>query len=60
MEFVKQIVKQIVDKLFCCHDFKLFREILVDKDSSRYKIHIFKCIKCGKFKKLKVKYNGNE
>lgn len=58
MEFVKQIVKQIVDKLFCCHDFELFREVLVDNtggygDGSRYNIYIFKCTKCGKFKKIK-------
>lgn len=30
MDFIKQIIKQIVDKLFCCHKYKLFKEIRVD------------------------------
>lgn len=58
MDFIKQIIKQIVDKLFCCHRYKLFKEIRVDNtgidyDGSRYSIYIFKCEKCGKFKKVK-------
>lgn len=48
---VIELLEAIKNKWFCCHQWKLFREIEVESDWGEYHRYVFYCTKCGKIKK---------
>jgi hypothetical protein len=50
---MKELIKQILEKLACKHHWIEFREIKVDSTFGHYHIWHFNCDKCGKFKRIK-------
>ncbi len=50
---IKEVIKGISNKFFCCHDWQHWHTSKVEADFERYSIFHFKCKKCGKFKKVK-------
>lgn len=50
-----EVLKQLLDKLACHHDWQLIRDVHVTTDfGGAYNSLIFVCNKCGKFKKMKT------
>lgn len=55
MIFLKKIIQQIVDKLFCLHDYRLIANIDVYNRHDELPVktkHTYMCEKCGKTKRV--------
>lgn len=55
---MKELIKQIISKKFCHHEWKLEKEVTVyEKDSSKRPVkvtYIYICSKCGDFNKITI------
>lgn len=51
---MKEILKKLIDKWCCHHEWEMWRKVDVEGDwGNTWTVYHFVCKKCGKFKKIK-------